>query len=160
MDCSTPSFPVLHHLPFPRACSNSCPLSQWCHPTILSSVLPFSSCLQYFPASGSFLMSQLFASGSQSIGASGSGLIIPTNIHGWFLLGLNDLISLLSKMLSRVFSSTTVWKHQYFSAQPSFFFLILKSLILTCVPKHEPPSHLLPHNISLVHSWGWISSGF
>ena len=160
MGCSTPSFPVLHHLPFPRACSNSCPLSQWCHPTILSSVLPFSSCLQYFPASGSFLMSQLFASGSQSIGASGSGLIIPTNIHGWFLLGLNDLISLLSKMLSRVFSSTTVQKHQFFRAQLSLWFsthIQQKSKFANKGPSSQsygfPSSHVQMWELGHKESW-------
>ena len=102
--------------PSPGVCSNSCPLSQWCHPTISSSVSPFSSCFQSFLASGSFPMGQLFASGGQSIGASASVSVLPMNIQGWFLLGLIGLISLLSKELSRVFSSTTLWKH---SDQPS-----------------------------------------
>ena len=93
----------------PRVCSNSCPLSLWCHPTISSSVIPFSSCLQSFRASGSFPMSQLFTSGGQSIGASAS--ILPMNIQEWFPLRLTGLISLLSKELSRVFSSTTFQKH-------------------------------------------------
>ena len=105
----------------PRACSNSCPLSWWCHKTISSSVIPFSSCLQSFPASGSFPMSQLFTSGGQSIGASASSSIFLINIQGWFPLALTGLISLLSKELSRVFSSTTIWKHQFFGAQPSFW---------------------------------------
>ena len=87
------------------------------HPTISSSAIPFSSCSQSFSASGSFPMSRLFESGGQSIGASAS--VLPMNIYGWFPLGLTDLISLLSKGLSRVFSSTTVWKHQFFGAQPS-----------------------------------------
>ena len=116
MDCSTPSFPCLSQSP--RVCSNSCPLSQWCHPTISSSVVPFSSCLQSFPASASFLMSRLFASGGQSFGASASASVLPMNIQGWFPLGLTSLISLKSKGLSRVFSSTTVWKHQFFGVQP------------------------------------------
>ena len=103
----------------PRVCSNSCPLSQWCHPTISSSVLPFSSCLQSFPASGSFLMSWLFASGGQSIGASATATVLPMNIQGWFPLGWTGLISLQSKRLSRVFSNTTVQKHQFFSTQLS-----------------------------------------
>ena len=111
---------------FPRVCSNSYPLSQWCHPTISSSVAPFSSCLQSFPASGSFPMSWLFTSGGQSIGASESAF--PMNIRGWFLLELTGLISLLSKGLSRVFSSTTVPGHQNFSAQP---FLVFTSYICT-----------------------------
>ena len=100
----------------PRICSNSCPLSRWCHPTNSSSVAPFSSCPHSFPESGSFLVSQLFPSGSQSIGAPVSASVIPMNIQGWFPLGLIGLISLLSKGLSRVFSSTTVWNHQFFSA--------------------------------------------
>ena len=103
----------------PRVCSNSCPLSQWCHPTISSSVVPFSSCPLSFPASGSFPMSQLFTSGGQSIRASAP--VHPVNIQGWFPLGLTGLISLLSKGLSGVFSSTTVQKHQFFSTQPSLW---------------------------------------
>ena len=78
--------------PSPGACSNSCPLSQWCHPTILSSVVPFSSCLKSFPASGSFLMNRLFPSGGQSIGASASASVLPMNIQDWFPLGLTGLI--------------------------------------------------------------------
>ena len=104
--------------PSPGACSNSCPLSQWCPPAISSSVIPFS-CLQTSPASGSFLMSQLFTSGSQSIGASPS--ILSMNIQGWFPLGWTGLISLQSKGFSRVFSNTTVQKHQFFGAQPSLW---------------------------------------
>ena len=99
----------------PGACSNSCPLSQWCHPTILPSVIPFSSCLQTFPASGSFLTSQFFASGGQSIGVSASASVLPMNIQDWIRLGLIGLISLLSKGPSRVFSNTTLQKHQFFS---------------------------------------------
>ena len=101
----------------PGVCSNSCPLRRCCYPTISSSVAPFSSCPQSFPASGSFPVSQLFISGGQSIGASAS--VLPMNIQGQFPLELNGLISLLSKGLSRVFFTTTVWKHQFFSAQPS-----------------------------------------
>ena len=86
----------------PGACSNSCALSWWCHPTISSSVIPFSSCLQFFPASGSFQMSQLFASGGQSIGISASASVLPMNIQDWFPLGWTDWISLQSKGLSRV----------------------------------------------------------
>ena len=88
--------------------TNPCPLSQWCHPTISSSVIPFSSCPQSFPASGSFPMSQLFASGGQSIGVSASASVLPMNIQHWFRLGLTSCISLQSKGLSRVFSNTTV----------------------------------------------------
>ena len=102
----------------PWVCSNSCPSSQWCHPVISSSVIPFSSHLQSFPASGSFLMSQLLASGGQSIGASASASVLPMIIQDWFPLGLTSLISLQSKGLSRVFS-TTVQKHKFFVAQPS-----------------------------------------
>ena len=94
--------------PSPGACSNSCPLSRWCHPTISSSVVPFFSCLQSFPVSRSLLMSQLFASGGQSIGASASTLVFPINIQDWFILGWTGWISLQSKGLSRVFSNTTV----------------------------------------------------
>ena len=103
----------------PRACSTSCPSSLWCHPIISSSVVPFSSCLQSFPASGSFPMSQFFASGGQSIGASASASVLPMNIQGWCPLGLTALISLQSKGLSRVFYNTTVQKHQFFTAQLS-----------------------------------------
>ena len=102
----------------PRVCSNSCPLSQWCHPTISSSVAPFS-CLQSFPASGSLPMSQFFITGSQSIGASAS--VLPINIQDWFPLGLTGWISLQSKGLSRAFSNSTVQKHQFFSAQLSLW---------------------------------------
>ena len=99
-------------------CSNSCSLSWWCYPTISSSVIPFTSCLQSFPASGSFLVCQLFALGGQGIGASTSSSVLPMNIQGWFPLGLTGLISLQSKGLSRIFSNITVWKYQFFGAQP------------------------------------------
>ena len=105
--------------PTPRAHSNSCPLSQRCHPTISSSAVPFSSCPQSFPASGSFPISQLFASGGQCIEVSASPSVLSMNIQDWFPLGVTGLISLQSKGLSRVFASTTVWKHQFFSTQPS-----------------------------------------
>ena len=101
-----------------RVYSNSCALSQWCHPTISSSVIPFSSYLQPFPASGSFHMSQLFTSGVQSTGVSASASLLPMNIQDWFPLGWTGWIA-LSKGLSRVFSNTTVQKHQFFSAQLS-----------------------------------------
>ena len=103
----------------PGAYSNSCPLSGWCHPTISSSVIPFSSCLQSFPASGSFQMSQFFTSGGQSIGVSASASVLPMYIQDWFPLGLTGWISLQSKRFSRVFSNTTVQKHQFLSAQLS-----------------------------------------
>ena len=104
----------------PGAYSNSCPSSQWCQPAISSSVNPFSSCLQAFPASGSFPMSQLFQSGGQSIGVSPSASVLPMNIQDWYSLGLTGWISLQSKGLSRVFSNTTIQKHQFFSAQLSW----------------------------------------
>ena len=102
----------------PGVYSNSCPPSQWCHPTISSSVVPFSSCLQSFPASGSIPMSRLFTSDDQSTRASASASVLPVNIPDWFLLGLTGLISLQSNGLSRVFSSTTVWRHEFFGAWP------------------------------------------
>ena len=107
MDCSTRVYP------------NSCPLSWWCHPTILSSVVPFFSCPQSCPASGSFQMSQFFASGGQSIGVSTSASVLPMNTQDWSPLGWAGWISLQSKGLSRVFSNTTVQKHQFFGVQLS-----------------------------------------
>ena len=104
----------------PRVCSISCTLSQWCYLTISSSATTLSFCLQSFPASGSFPMSLLFPSGGQNIGASAS--VLPMNIQDWFPLGLTGLISLLSKRLSRVFSSSTIWKAQFFSTQFSLWF--------------------------------------
>ena len=110
-------------LPYPspthEACSNSCPTSQWWHPTISSSVIPFSSYLQSCLASGSFSRSQFFASGGQSIGVSASASVLPMNIQNWFPLGWTNWISLQSKRLSRVFSNTTVQKHQFFGSQLS-----------------------------------------
>ena len=103
--------------PAPRVYQNPCPLSQWCHPAISSSVVPFSSCPQSFPASGSFQMSQLFTSGGQSFGVSASTSVLPMNTQHWSPLGWTGWISLQSKGLSRVFSNTTVQKHQFFSAQ-------------------------------------------
>ena len=120
----------------PRVCSNSCPLSQWYYLTISSSATPFSFCLQSFPASGSFPISWLFASVGQSIGAS--ALVLPVNIQDWFPLGLTGLISLQSKGLSRVFSSTTILKHQFFNVQPYLWsnshihtWLLEKTIVLT-----------------------------
>ena len=103
--------------PTPRVYSNLCPLSRWCHPTISSSVVPFSSCFQSFPASGSFPESQFFPSSGQSIGVSVSASVLLMNIQDWYPLGLTGLISLQSTGLSRVFSNTTVQKHQFFSTQ-------------------------------------------
>ena len=121
MDCSTPGFPVLHHLPeLTQTHVHWVGDSWWCHPTISSSVVPIS-CLQSFPASGSFPVSQFFASGGQSIGASASASVLPMNIQGWFPLRLIGLIS-LSKGLSRPFSKTTVQKQQFFGAQTSLRF--------------------------------------
>ena len=105
--------------PTPRAYPNSCPLSRWCHPTILSSVVPFSSCPQSFPTSGSFQVSQLFASGGQSIGVSASASVLPVSIQNWFPLGWTGWMSLQSKGLWRDFSSTTAQK--YFGAQLSLW---------------------------------------
>ena len=105
----------------PRVCSDSCPLSQWCYLTILSIATFLFFCLQSFPASVSFPMSWLFTLGGQSIGASASPSILPMNIQGWFPLVLIDLISLQSKGFSRVFSGTTIQKHQFFSTQPSLW---------------------------------------
>ena len=107
--------------PSPKACSNSCPLSQGCHPTISSSAIPYSSCLQSFPASGYFLMSLLLTSGGQSVRASASASVLLMSIQDWFPLGLTGLIFLRSKRLSRVFSNTTVQKHQFFVVQPSLW---------------------------------------
>ena len=134
VNCSMPGLSVLHYIPeFAQThvhwisdaiqpshwvCPSSCPLNQWCHPTISSSVT-FFFCPQSFPASGSFPMSWLFALGGQQIGASASTSVFPVSSQGWFPLRLTGFISLLSKGLSRVFSSTTVQKHQFFSALPS-----------------------------------------
>ena len=113
MNRSTPGLP---QSPNPRVHSNSCPSSQWCHPTISSSVVPFSSSPQSLPASGSFSMSQLFAWGGQSIGVSPSASVLPMNTQDWSPLGWTGWISLQSKGLSRAFSNTTVPKHQFFGS--------------------------------------------
>ena len=105
----------------PVVSSNSCLLSQWCHPTISSSVIAFSSCFQSFPASRSFQMSQFFTSGGQSIGASPSAWVLPMKIQGWFSPGLTDLISLWPKGLSRIFSNKTIQNHQFPGTQPSLW---------------------------------------
>ena len=117
MDCSTPGSPPSLS---PGVCSTSCPLSWWCHPTISSSVIPFSSCLQSFPASGSFPVSQLFTSGGQNIGVSAWASVLPLNIQDWSPLGLTGLLSLQSKEHLRVFSNT-IQKHQFISAQTSLW---------------------------------------
>ena len=122
-DSLRPHEPQHAKLPCPLPTSglhpNPCPLSQWCHPTISSSVIPFSSCPQSFPEPGSFQMSQLFASGGQSIGVSSSTSVLLMNTQDWSPLGWAGWISLQSKGLSRVFSNTTVQKHQFFGAQLS-----------------------------------------
>ena len=105
--------------PTPGVYPNSCPLSPWCHPAISSSVIPFSSRLQSFPAAWSFPRSQFFASGGQSIGVSASASVLPMHIQDWFPLGWTGWISLQSKGLSRIFSNTTVQKHQFFGTQLS-----------------------------------------
>ena len=107
--------------PSPRACSNSCPSSRWCHPTISFSVILFSSCLQSFPVSGSFPVSQFFASGGQSIRVSASASVLPVNVQDWCALGWTGWISLQSKGLSKDFPSTTVQKHQFFGTQLSLW---------------------------------------
>ena len=116
--------------PTPRACSNSCPLSWWCHPTISSSLVPFS-CLQSFPASGSFQMSQFLTWGGQSIRLSASASVLPMNVQDWFPLGWTGWISLLSRGLSRVFSNTTVQKHQFFRKHSAFFIVQLSHPYMT-----------------------------
>ena len=113
--------------PTPRTCSNSYPSRQWCHPTISSSVFPFSSCLQYFLASGSFPVNQFFASGGQSIRVSASASVLPMNIQDWFPLGLTGLISLQSKGLSRVYSNSTVQKLSLWSSSHIHTWLLEKS---------------------------------
>ena len=142
MDYSTPGFPVHHELL--ELCSNSCPSSQWCHLTISSSVVPFSSHLQSFPASGSLPNSQLFTSGSQSIGVSGSASVLPMNIQDWFPLGWTGLISFKSKGLSRVFSNTTVQKHQFFGLSNGFSASIV---IVMC---------LMSYFINMVYTIDWF----
>ena len=133
--------------PTPGACLNSCPLSQWCHPTISSSVLPFSSHLQSFPASGSFPRGQFFASGGQSIGVSASASVFPMNSQDWFPLGWTGWISLQSKGLLRVFSNTTVQKHRFFGEER-----ILQGIKYTQglkninIPSKAPTIHLRLHS--------------
>ena len=128
--CSVMSNSLRHHepqharppcpSPTPEIHPNPCPLSWWCHPAILSSVIPFCSCPQFSPASGSFQMSQLFASGGQSIGVSASTSVLSMNIQDWSPLGWSAWISLQSKGLSRVFSNTAIQKHQFFATQLSY----------------------------------------
>ena len=146
----------------PRLCSNSCPLSQWCYLTISSSATHFSFCLPSFSVSGSFPMSQPYASDGQNIGASAS--ILPMNIQGWFPLGLTGLIFLQSKGLSRVFSSTTVQKHQFFSTQPSLwssshaYTTTGKTIALTIRTFISKVKSLLLNMLSrfVIYSWTWV----
>ena len=129
LTCSVTSDPLQPHAlqhtrlpcpsPSPEVCPSSCPLHQWCHPTTSSSDILLSFCLQSFPASGSFIVSQLFTAGDQNTGASGSASVLPVSIRGWFPLRSTSLISLQSKGLLRVFFSTTVWRHQLFGTLPS-----------------------------------------
>ena len=128
--------------PSPWVCSDSCPLSWWGYLTISFSAVPFSFRLQSFLASGSFSMNRLFASGGQTIGASASASVLPMTIRGWFPLGLTGLIFLHSRGLSRVFSTTTIWKHQFFSAQPSLW---------------SNKKILILFNIFMVHMSMWVS---
>ena len=126
MDHSMTGLPIHHQL---LEFTHSCPLSQWCHPTTWSSIFPFSSYPQSFTASGSFQINQLFSSGGQSIGVSASILVLPINTQDWSPLGWTGLISLQSKGLSRVFSNTTVQKHQFFCA--AFFIVQLSHPYMT-----------------------------
>ena len=127
MNHSTPGLPVHHQL----LESTQTQWVWWCNPTISSSIIPFSSCSQSLPASGSFQMSQLFTSGGQSIGVSASALVLPMNTQVWSPLGWTDLISLQSKGLLRVFSHTTVQKHQFLGAQLSSYMTTGKTIALT-----------------------------
>ena len=136
--------------PTPGACSNSCPVSRWCHPTISSSVALFSSCPQFFPASGPFPMSQLFASGGQSIGVSASAPVLPMNIQDWFPLGWTGWISLLSKGLSRVFSNKSIN-----SSALSF----LHRPTLTSIPDHWK-NHSLDRRTFSLWQKAWHKSHF
>ena len=133
LDGSTPGFPV--HQQLPELTPNSCPLSWWCHPTVWSSVVPFSPCLQSFPALGSFQMSQVFTAGGQSIGVSTSASVLPMNIQDWSPLGWTGWISLQSKRFSRVFSNTTVQKqfncYSSILQRSAFFIVQLSHLYMT-----------------------------
>ena len=136
----------------PRACSNSCLSSQWCRPTISSSVIPFSSCPQSFPESGSFPMSQFFTSGGQSIGVSASTSVLSMNTKDWSSLGWTGWISLWSKGLLRVFSNTTVQNHQFFSAQ--FSLATHSSAPAWKIPWAEEPSRLQSmRSLRVGHDW-------
>ena len=135
MDCIIRGFPVLHQLP---ELAQTHPLSWRCHPTISFFVIPFSSYLQSFPASGSLLMSQLFVSGGPSIGVSASASVLSMNVQDWFPLRLIGLISLLSKGLSGVFSRTSVRRHQFFGIQPSLIIAAAAKLLQSCPTLCDP----------------------
>ena len=145
--------------PTPRIYSNPCPLSRWCHPTISSSIVPFSSRLQSFPASRSFQISQLFATGDQSIGVSASTSVLPMNIQDWFPLAWTGWISWLSKGLSRIFSNTTVQKHQLFGAQ-----VLLWKVAQLCPTLCNPMDCSLPgstiHGIFQAGILEWVAISF
>ena len=150
MDCSSPGFPVHHQLP---ELANSCPSSRWRHPSY--PVIPFSSWLQFCPALGSFPVSQFFASCGQSIGTSASASVLPLNILDWFPLVLTGWISTKSKGLSRVFSNTIVWKHQFFSTQPAWWSnshicAWLCSMFKTAFPTAQSIEHSCETSIALV----------
>ena len=136
----------------PGACSNSCRLSWWCHPTILSSVVFFFPCLQSFPESGSFPVSQLFTSGDQSIGASTSPSVPPVKIQDWFSLGWTGWISLQSKGLSRVFSNTTVQKQQFFGTQSSVMVQLSHPYMTTVLSEIRQPQKGKYHMVLPI--WG------
>ena len=141
----------------PGVCSNSCPLSWWCHPPISSSVTPFF-CPQSFTESGSFPMSQLFASGGQSIEALASASVLPMNIQDWFPLGLTGLISLLSKRLTRVFFSTTVWKHHsaFFMIQLSHQYITTGKTIALTICKETKYKNKIKVFPSCSQFWGLV----
>ena len=149
--------------PTPGVYSSSCPLSWWCHPTISTSVVPFSY-LQSFPASGSFQKSQFYTSGDQSIGVSASVSVLPMNIRVWFPLGLAGWISLQSKRLSRIFSNTTVQKHQFFSPQLSLpsnshihTWLWMNFIYSQTTLKIKKTCNILQHTIALTNlGWEWL----
>ena len=153
--------------PTARVYPNPCPLSRWCHPAISPSVVPFSSCPQSFPASGSFPMSQFFISGGQSIGASASTSVLPVNIQGWFPLGLTGLIALQSKRLSGVFSNTTVQKHQFFGAQLSLWsdsqihtwLLVMHGYAFIYLTNMWTTWYQKLACLSMMSSGGWVCSG-
>ena len=151
MNCSKPGFPVLHCLL--EVHSDSCPLSRWCHPTISSSVTAFTSYTQSFPASGSFPVSHLCASGGQSIGASAPASVLPMSIQSWFPLGWTSFISLLSKGHSRVFASTTVQKYQFFGAQLSFSSVQLLSRVWLF---ETPWTAAHQASLSITNSWSLL----